>query len=145
MQLIPLFEEGPTVKYPFANSNVKIIPKENEHRYREGRKPGGNVEDWVGNFELPNWRDTGYLYKLDDHDQTWAKDVKLKADEVLFRYDSRATRIGKMEPMIKINVNRGLAYFLTDEGNEKDEPIFDTKGAKVQYLNIKDGYLNLKD
>jgi hypothetical protein len=133
-----------------ATGGVTYYNKDNE--YKLGR-PSGSIEKeildkvtfksvidserFIGNF---GWKTTqgklgdGYLYELDEFDQDFTKDLKLKNGEKVFRYVNRTTAIGGITPFIKINVDKALLYFtiLT----EKDEVIFDTKGVKPLWINL---------
>lgn len=128
--------------------NLKYYDKDTE--YRLGR-PSGSIEKeilekvkyytssdelFMGNFGwiTPNKkRAKGYLYKLDGFD-TILKDVKLKAGERIFIYLNSTTAIGGMTPLIKINLDKELLYFLADSDN--DEIVFETKGVPAQYIAL---------
>lgn len=135
------FERGGKLKY---------YDKENE--YRLGR-PSGSIEkeilekvtfkestrekNFVGNFgwKTPQGKlGDGYLYSLDEYDQNLVKDLKLKDGEKIFRYLSRTTAIGGMTPMIKINLDKELIYFLIH--NENDEIVFETKGTPALWIGL---------
>ena len=78
------------------------------------------------------------LFQLNSFDKKYTKDIKLKSGETIFRYTSRGTVVGKMMPLVKININRGLLYFLTDESSngEIDEPVFKTKSMKLKFVRL---------
>jgi hypothetical protein len=128
--------------------NLKYYDKETE--YRLGR-PSGSIEKeilekvkyytssdelFMGNFGwiTPNKKSAeGYLYKSDGFD-TILKDVKLKAGERIFIYLNSTTAIGGMTPLIKINLDKELLYFLADSDN--DEIVFETKGVPARYIAL---------
>ena len=128
--------------------NLKYYDKETE--YRLGR-PSGYIEKeilekvkyytssdelFMGSFGwiTPNKKSAeGYLYKSDGFD-TILKDVKLKAGERIFIYLNRTTAIGGMTPLIKINLDKELLYFLADSDN--DEIVFQTKGVPARYIAL---------
>lgn len=58
---------------------------------------------------------------------------KLKYDEHIFRFETDATRIGGLRPLVKINVSKGLVYFNVAE---EDTIVWETRGKKVEWLNL---------
>jgi hypothetical protein len=145
--------------------NVKYYTKDDS--YRLGR-PSGSIEkdilekitfkesvtekDFVGNFgwKTPQGKlGDGYLFKLDDYDQNLIKDLKLKSGEKVFRYFNRLSAIGGMTPLIKMNLDKGLIYFLQDSDN--DEIVFETRGTNALWIGLiedkmqKGGNLNDKN
>jgi antirestriction protein len=137
-------------EYAEGGGVSKYYNKENEYRLS---RPSGSIEKeildkvtfknsideeyFVGNF---GWKTTqgklgdGYLYKLDDFDQSFTKDIKLKEGEKIFRYVNRTSAIGGMTPFIKINLEKGLLYFPIY--SETDEVSFQSKGDKALWINI---------
>jgi hypothetical protein len=94
-------------------------------------------EHFVGNFgwKTPQGKlGDGYLYKLDDYDQNLIKDLKLKSGEKVFRYFNRLSAIGGMTPLIKLNLEKGLIYFLKD--NDNDDIIFETRGTNALWISL---------
>ncbi len=47
-----------------------------------------------------------------------------------------------MLPLVKININLGMIYFLTAESfrGEIDEPVFETKGETIAFLRMLKGH-----
>jgi ppGpp synthetase/RelA/SpoT-type nucleotidyltranferase len=78
-----------------------------------------------------------YLYALDDFDKNLVKHIPLKPNEHIFRYVSRESAIGGMTPLIKINLNNALIYFLIP--SDEDVIQFEKKGIKAEYINIIEG------
>ncbi len=130
-------------EYPegfFAKGGVvRKIPKGDEYRFT-----GGSTEKpFAGNFELKEWNNnvtgsrggTGVLYELDDFDKQWVAGVYLKPDERIYRYVTDV--MVNMMPLIKVNIERGLIYFLTEEAHKIDKPIFETRGIKAKFLNLR--------
>jgi hypothetical protein len=78
----------------------------------------------------------GYLYELDEHDDYLVRRQNLKEGERIYRYFTRSSAFTGQVPLIKINIDKGLLYFLKpdDEGLNLIE--FETKGIPVRYLNI---------
>lgn len=94
-------------------------------------------EDFAGNF---GWESSkgklseGYLYKLDKSDKDFVSEVKLKDGEKIFRYITYTTAVGGMKPLIKINIDKGLLYFLVD--SNKEDAKFETVGVKALWVNL---------
>jgi hypothetical protein len=129
---------------------VKYYDKDNS--YRLGR-PSGSIEkdileritfkksvteeDFVGNFgwKTPQGKlGDGYLFRLGEYDQNLIKDLKLKSGEKIFRYFNRLSAIGGMTPLIKMNLDKGLIYFLQDSDN--DEIVFETRGTNALWIGL---------
>lgn len=118
---------------------VKQIPKGEEGSYSGAgytRDSSGRNKDFAGNFEHGINRHTYELFFLDSFDKNLVKDVPLKSDEIIYRYETDTTRAGKMSPLVKINIQKGLAYFLTDKSMDEDILDFDKRGVKLRYLNL---------
>jgi hypothetical protein len=123
---------------------LKYYNKENE--YKIGRPSGyiekeilsrvdSNQEDFVGSF---GWKTEnkkmadGYLYKLSDFDKELVKDIRLKSGEKIFRYFNRNSAIAGMKPLIKINLDKELLYFLKDINNIE----FETRGVQAIWIAL---------
>jgi len=91
---------------------------------------------FAGNFA---WRINGkladgYLFNLDDYDKKLVSAIKLKSGEKIYRYFNETSAIGGFVLLIKINLEKGLAYFAKDYDSEDIE--FETKGTKLEWLNL---------
>jgi hypothetical protein len=123
---------------------LKYYDKENE--YKIGRPSGyiekevlsrvdSNEEDFVGSF---GWKTEnkkladGYLYKLSDFDKELVKNIRLKSDEKIFRYLNRTSAIGGMKPLIKINLDKELLYFM----NDSNDISFETRGIQAIWITL---------
>jgi len=123
---------------------LKYYDKENE--YKIGRpssyiekellsRVDSNQQDFVGSF---GWKTEnkkmadGYLYKLNDFDKELVKGIRLKSGEKIFRYFTRSSAIGGMKPLIKINVEKELLYFLKDSDNIE----FETRGIQAIWIAL---------
>ena len=113
-------------------TRYKVITEENRHRFNNGCNPA----IFAGNFELKGWKDTANLLQLDEYDRRYIADVKLKAGEQIFRYESRGTKAGNMQPLIKVNTHKGHIYFLTPEAIQNDLPQFESRAARPEFINL---------
>ena len=137
-------------KEKFAKGGaLKYYDKDTQHRI--GR-PSASIEKdilekvkyysssdefFVGSFgwKTPSGKlADGYLYKLNDYDENLVKNIKLKPEERIFLYFNRTTAIGGMTPMIKINLDKELLYFLDD--NSDDEIVFKTRGVQALWIAL---------
>lgn len=116
------------------NTIKGVITPDTQHRFS-----GGCTSNplYAGNFHIPKWRSEGILYNLDESDKIMVSDCKLKDNEKIYRYHTYVTDIAKMRPLIKINTESGLVYFLTEESMADDSKIeFLGKGIRAEYLNL---------
>lgn len=130
------------------NKNVKIISEDLAYRY----KPNNSIEkemldrvrsitmnnEFAGNFYSSSWTGggDGYLYQLDDYDKHFVRRINLKKGEKIYRYFTRRSAIGSSTPLIKINTEKGMLYFLKPDDEDLDVVEFETKGVPVRYLNL---------
>jgi ppGpp synthetase/RelA/SpoT-type nucleotidyltranferase len=119
---------------------TKRVSKDDLYRVREKTKHERTDTEGVGNFELPKDKDTRYLYELNDFDKNLVKDIKLKPNEHIFRYETYSTKIGGYIPLIKINLDNQMVYFLTENAWDGGDIEFGRKGEKAQFINISDKY-----
>jgi len=88
----------------------------------------------IGGKGTVNYR---VLFDLDAFDKSELKGVKLKAGERIFRYATRVTMAGGMIPLIKVNLDKGLMYFLTQDSAENGETYeFETRGEKLTFSRM---------
>lgn len=123
---------------------TKRYKSEDMYRIREKKTHERMKTEGVGNFELPKDRNTRYLYDLDEADMDLIKEAKIKLspNEHIFRMESETTKVGKMTPLVKLNLENQLVYFLTEKAMEDGEIKFSTKGVKAKFINISDKYAN---
>lgn len=89
----------------------------------------------IGAFELKAAKQDFYMYDLCDfYKGYYANRVTLRKNERLFRYETVATKIGGMMPLIKVNLRTGLVYFLRDL--YADDCEFDTISEKPVWIDI---------
>ena len=93
---------------------------------------------FTGNFYSSLWQGggDGYLYELDEHDDYLVRRQNLKEGERIYRYFTRRSAFTGQVPLIKINIDKGLLYFLKEDEEGLDLIEFETKGIPVRYLNI---------
>ena len=125
--------------------------------YANRRMGNGGVKIWenykninnqkaVGSFSHTyNKRNTGdyYLFLLDDYDRKFYSHIALKPNEMLFRNETETGRISKSLPLIKINIENGRVYFMSD-GNDLNSDI-DDKNPKFSKASADVNYLSLDD
>ena len=112
------------------NSNViKFIAPENQWRYT-----GGNFANFAGNFGHKGAHGCVYtLFEIDEFDKEFCKNVKLKENQKLFRFETDKAKKADQKPLIKINLEKGLAYFLIQDC---ETPEFETRGVKMDFFNL---------
>ena len=76
----------------------------------------------------------GDLLELTDFDKRVYSVVGLDEGEKLYRYSNDKTKISKIEPLIKINVDKKLIYFISDRGMKLDMAHFEKRGIKLNSL-----------
>jgi len=95
--------------------------------------------NFIGVFRT-KYHMSSVLLSLDSFDIEYVvKDLILKENEIIFRYSNDKTEISKITPLVKVNVSKGLIYFLSD--NNDGYPIFDTKGVRLSFLVLKENYM----
>lgn len=115
-----------------SHRTVRTIPSTAKHQYGL----------WVGNFAPSSWRAGSHadLCELDSFDQELIADVKLKDSERVFRYvaDNMIMSDGRvhMSPMIKVNLQNGRCYFLTQDASEGGAIAFERKGIVCRWINL---------
>lgn len=119
------------------NNKVTILNKDNSFRYSSATQVPIDMK--LGNAMAKTHAQQMDLLRLDSHDMDWISqsDVTIKRNEIICRYRTHNTMVGKMSPLIKINVDKMLCYFL-EEGCT-DTPIFQPRGVKLDWLNIFEG------
>ena len=78
------------------------------------------------------------LFELNSFDKTLVKSIRTKPDETICRFATKMTAYTDSMPLIKVNIKKGLAYYLTEESlsGEIDEPQFKTSGEKLAYARV---------
>jgi hypothetical protein len=100
----------------------------------------------IGSFA---WRfgkyNEGILYNLDEFDKDYYSHLRLKNGEKLFRY-STDKMIDGSKYLIKINLYKGLIYFMSEQNDMNDDKniLFETRGIKFEYIILdKDKVANI--
>lgn len=108
--------------------NVRFITPEEQYRFT-----GGQSNRFAGNFCNVLHHGVYVLLPLDDFDREFTAGVVLKPGELLFRYKTENSEIAGQEPLVKLNIEKGLVYYLV-EGAETPE--FEKRGIKIRYINL---------
>lgn len=134
-----LYENRETLKSII--SEIKYTPnyisKDNTNNYYFQRNSKA-----IGAFGTVQHNSDYEILKLNSYDKKFVKDVKLKSGQEIFRFETETSKIGKLTPLIILNIAKGLVYFLVAEPmeGETDAPVFETRGIKLRYLHIKENY-----
>lgn len=124
-------EKTTEIFYDDTNRNWGI-----DHQKEIGKaQQEGNMLVAIGGSYRPKYIQWEFL-SLNNFDKDYVKGYKLKADERIFRIPTRG---GFATPLVKVNIKRGLVYFLTDRANEEDIVEFESKGTKLDYLRLVKG------
>lgn len=130
------------------NKNIRLLSKDQAYRFMPNTSIENDVLDKVrytidnrkfaGNFYSSSWQGggDGYLYGLDTYDEYLVGGRQLKEGEKIYRYFTRMSAISGSTPFIKINIDKGLLYFLKPDDEGLDLIEFETKGIPVRYLNL---------
>jgi hypothetical protein len=102
-----------------------------------GRKKGYKEAGVIGDSPIKAM----VLFHLKSSDKKDLKGANVKAGEQVFRYATRSTVAGDIFPLIKVNLNKGIVYYLTQESSsgEIDEVKFETRGAKLKFARMMSG------
>jgi hypothetical protein len=136
------FEEFFDVDDYAKGGTLKVIKDADKN---QGRLYYERFNGAIGSFA---WRydknyNEGILYPLDDFDREFYSHLKLKESEMLFRYKTD-NMLGNFFPLIKINLDKMLVYFLEDSDDDKN-PTFDSRGTKLEYLAIEEYYYEVRE
>lgn len=122
----------------FAKGGQVKMVKKDEGNYWYRRTEGA-----IGSFQwkYDNRYNEGVLFPLDEFDTKFYQALKLKKGEMLFRYETDVM-IGGIRPLIKLNLDKSLIYFMADSDNysDEDEPKFESRGIKAEYIVLEEGY-----
>lgn len=102
-----------------------------------GLKQGHEVKGILRTTEM-NANSDMVVFELNAYDKKEVASVPLKSGEQIYRYLTGNVRAGGMMPYVKINFDKGLVYYMTQESSsgETDEVNFEKKGSKMKYARI---------
>lgn len=136
MKIINKGKSLKSIRESYHRSVTKNLADSGEDRnlsfgMSKGLKPAGII----GFRNINNWF---VLFEPDSYDKKELKGMKLKSGEKIYRYVTDTTRITGLMPYIKVNINKGLAYSLTQASSsgEIDETEFETRGQKLQFSRM---------
>lgn len=66
-------------------------------------------------------------------------ELNLKKGQFVTRYETETTKIGGMQPLVLVDLNREMVYFLED--SESEEVKFSRKGSKLRYLTVREDFV----
>lgn len=92
----------------------------------------------IGRFGIKNVANWYLLIGLSELDQHFVAIVPLKAGEIIARYVTSNTAIGRFYPLVKVNFERRLVYFLTQEAFDQGYTEFESRGVKVPWIVLGD-------
>jgi hypothetical protein len=108
-----------------------------QHKFSDGRT---NDPLYAGNFGHKAAKNWYTLYLLTDEDKNFLQGCIVNEGDQFFRCQTdrmKAHPSGGIKPLVKINLNNGLCYFLTEMGNRRDIADFETRGTQMVFLNLK--------
>lgn len=89
----------------------------------------------VGAFKTALAKNDFYIFPLDEYDQDFFKNVRLKPAEKLFRVETETSKICGLRPLVKINLENGLVYFL-ETNCDGYLFVFEKRGVKPVWISI---------
>lgn len=102
----------------------------------------------IGSFGIKGNNSIYDLYEIEKEDQIneILNYFPFKPNEKIYRFQTEKMRArfyknlkyDLMKPLIKINTDKKLIYFLTENGSENEKMEFRTKGIKTLYLNFNE-------
>lgn len=117
--------------------------KPRSYKIWETRKSKNTNENSFGAFAHrynDRYKGDYYLYRLSQYDEDFYSHIPLKEGEILARVETD-NMIGGEMPLVKININNGRVYFMSDENNPNSDednknPKFNRASADVIYLSL---------
>jgi hypothetical protein len=104
-----------------------------------------NLELYVGYFCQKNnmHGDPYYIHELDDFDEKWLGCMYVPDNQRIFRCYTHRSMIVKIRFLVKIDFSRGLVYFNGEKASDSGKVAFDSGGAQITYMRLKDPYYSL--
>jgi hypothetical protein len=90
----------------------------------------------MGRFGLKNVSNWFNLLELTDFDKKIVKGVPVKSGEMILRYATITTSASGCFPLIKINLERRLVYFLKPDAFNLGHVDFETRGVKAHWITL---------
>lgn len=133
IQLVDTFAKG---------GKLQIVKDEDKN---QGKLHYERYKGAIGSFAwIDGTYNEGILHPLDDFDKKFYSHLKLKEGEMLFRYKSLRITSEWYFPLVKINLDKMLVYFLEDTDDDKN-PTFNSRGTKLEYLAIEEYYYEVRE
>lgn len=64
-------------------------------------------------------------------------DERREYGQNVYRYESRAISVTKlMRPLVKIDMSKGMLYYMTEESHDTDVVKFETRGNKLEFVVV---------
>lgn len=121
------------------HDKINVVSSSEKYRYGEARSMDDEeFKSFSGVYGTKNNKWGYNMYSLNSFDSNEYKGVKLKDGEKLFRIDTeRIRRVQKgVKPLVKVNLSKGLVYYLSEKGNQEDKPLFESKGDKITFMTL---------
>lgn len=142
-----IYGDAPYPTYA-KGGGVTFVSEDDKHKYDWAGKGTKEDSKAVGSFSILSEKNSlhphgklweGYLYELNDFDNDYYKYLPLKEGEKLYRYTSETSDIGGYFPVIKVNLEKGLIYFLENMYSDDDKNlVFQSRGIKPNYISISE-------
>jgi len=116
----------------FTTKNANDFGEDKALSY--GRKKGYKEAGVIGDSPIKAM----VLFHLKSVDKKDLRGANIKSGEQVFRYATRSTVAGDIFPLVKVNLDKGMVYYLTQESSsgEIDEVKFETRGAKLKFARM---------
>jgi hypothetical protein len=88
----------------------------------------------IGRFGMKGQSTWFHLLELSEFDKSLVDGVKVKNGECIFRYITVNSAAGGMCTLIKINFERRLVYFLTQDASDRGYTEFETRAEKAPWI-----------
>jgi len=116
----------------FTTKNANDFGEDKALSY--GRKKGYKEAGVIGDSPIKAM----VLFHLKSVDKKDLRGANIKSGEQVFRYATRSTVAGDIFPLVKVNLDKGMVYYLTQESSsgDIDEVKFETRGAKLKFARM---------
>ena len=137
----PLEEGFPTKGFRGYRKGASHYAKGGNVEFADPNKSSYYYKRYNGAIGAFAWKyqdkyNEGILYPISDFDKEYYNHLKLKSGEHLFRYSTDRMKGDKY--LIKINIDKGLVYFMKDANKDDDKnPEFESRGVKAEYILLE--------